>query len=287
VTLIDYDLVHTVAADGTKLAVRTIDGDGRLVVALHGFTGNGATMLPLLDAARDGRPVLAPDLVGHGESAAPDHTEPYTMASVVDQVLSLIGPRPPGSVHLVGYSMGGRVALSMAARAPWYFASVTTISSTPGLADPKERAERAEHDVATAARLEEQGLSTFIGSWLDLPLFAPYIASLDAEALEATIEQRRTNTVGGLAHSLRGTGTGSMPPVWDALGSLRSPLLAIAGERDPKYTEIARAMATTAPNGAARIVPDAGHVVHVERPAQVAESLVEFLASCERVWDNQ
>jgi len=281
-----HTVTHAAAADGTMLAVRTIDGDGPLIVGLHGFTGDGSTLLPLLDAARDGRPVMAPDIVGHGESGVPEHTEPYTMASVVDQVLSLIGPRPPGSVHLVGYSMGGRIALSIAARAPWYFASITTISASPGIADPRDRAERATQDDKLASRLEQIGLDAFVDEWLALPLFSSYVDSLDDEALAATVTQRRSNAIAGLASSLRGTGTGSMPPVWDALGSLRSPLMTVAGSLDAKYVDIATQMAERAPNGAVRIIEGAGHVVHAEKPVDMSTLLGEFLPSCERAWDE-
>ncbi len=284
--MIPHSLTHAAAADGTMLAVRTIDGDGPLIVGLHGFTGDGTTLLPLLNAVRDGRPVMAPDIVGHGESGVPDHTEPYTMASVVDQVLSLIGPRPPGSVHLVGYSMGGRIALSIAARAPWYFASITTISASAGIADPTERAARATQDDALATRLEAIGIEAFIDEWLELSLFEPYVRALDEKGRVETVAQRRTNSTTGLARSLRGTGTGAMPPVWAALGSLRSPLLAVAGALDSKYVDIATEMAERAPNGTARIVEGAGHVVHVEKLVDVSTLLGEFLPSCERAWDE-
>ncbi len=283
--MIEHTLSHAPAADGTMLAVRTIDGQGPLIVGLHGFTGDGTTMLPLLESVRDGRPVMVPDIVGHGESEVPAYDEPYTMASVVDQVLSLIGPRPPGSVHLVGYSMGGRIALSIAARAPWYFASITTISASPGIADPSDRAARAVKDGELASRIESIGVDAFVEEWLALPLFSPYLAALDPPSLAETVAQRQTNTAAGLSRSLRGTGTGSMPPVWDALASLRSPLLAIAGALDERYVEIANTMATLAPNGAAKLVADAGHVVHAEKSSLVSTLLSEFLTSCEDTWD--
>ena len=61
------------AADGTNIGVHEVEGTGSLIVALHGFTGSGSTMIPLLDAIRDGRPALAVDLVGHGQSDAPEY----------------------------------------------------------------------------------------------------------------------------------------------------------------------------------------------------------------------
>lgn len=277
----NYQARSVMAADGTRLGLHEVDGDGPLIVALHGFTGAGSTMLPLLDAIRNGRPALAVDIVGHGNSDAPIHLDTYAMSSVVDQILSVIGTRNPFTVHLVGYSMGGRIALSMGARAPWYFASITTLSASPGLNDPVERAQRHDADLALADRIEQLGVEAFIDEWLDTPLFAPYVDGLDAEARNRTISTRTQNSALGLANSLRGTGTGAMPPVWTSLRALRSPLLALAGELDAKYADIAQQMAEQAPFGTASIVSGAGHVLHEEKLTTIAALLSTFLQSCE------
>ena len=269
-------------ADGTMLSLHEAPGDGPLIVALHGFTGAASTMLALLDSIRDGRPALAIDLVGHGESDSPSHLDSYSMASVVDQVLSVIGPHDPFTVHLVGYSMGGRVALSMAARAPWYFASITTLSATAGIKDPVDREARYHADFALASQIEEIGVEAFIAQWLQNPIFGPYIAGLDPEAFSHTQQTRNRNSETGLANSLRGTGTGSMPPVWDHLASLRSPLLSVAGSLDEAYVRIATEMAETAPFGRLSIIEDAGHVVHEEKFDDISSLLRSFLQSCDQ-----
>lgn len=273
---------HVVAADGSTIGLRRIPGQGNLIVALHGFTGDGSTMLPLLEACRAGRPAMAIDLIGHGASGSPESLEHYAMSSVVDQVLSLIGPHDPGTVHLLGYSMGGRVALSIAARAPWYFGSIITISSTPGIHEPAERTARYDNDQQRAEHLEAVGIDAFIDEWLDLPLFRPYMDQLSDEERKDTVRQRVGNNVTGLANSLRGTGTGSMPPTWQTLPSIRSPILAIAGELDSKYVDIAERIAEAAPFGRCTIVPDTGHVTHRENCSAVAASIAAFLEGCER-----
>ncbi len=268
-------------ADGTTLSVREADGEGSLIVALHGFTGAAVTMVPLLDEIRHGRPAIAVDLVGHGESDAPEYLEPYSMASVVDQVLSIIGPRNPETVHLVGYSMGGRIALSMAARAPWYFASITSLSATPGIDDPSERTTRFDADQELATHLESIGINAFVEQWLEKPIFESYVSSLDDDARAHTIRIRTANSAGGLANSLRGTGTGSMPPVWTGLSTLRSPLLAVAGALDPTYVQIANDLAESVPNGQAAVIEGAGHVVHEEKFDDISGLVSTFLQSCE------
>ncbi len=155
------------------------------------------------------------------------------------------------------------------------------MSSTPGIHDPVDRAARHDADLTRAKHLETVGVDAFVAEWLELDLFAPYVAGLDADDLTATIEQRTSNTATGLANSLRGTGTGAMTPVWLSLPALRSPLLAIAGGLDDNYVQIAERMATAAPFGEMHVVANAGHVVHVENCAEVAARVSEFLRVCE------
>lgn len=275
------DIDYVTAADGARLGVRRLPGTGNLIVALHGFTGDSSAMIPLLETCRAGRPVLAIDLIGHGASDAPESLEHYAISSVVDQVLSLIGPNEPGTVHLLGYSMGGRIALSIAARAPWYFGSIISISSTPGIFDPVERTARYDADQVRAAHVEEIGVEAFVDEWLALDLFASYVEQLGPDELAATTTQRKANTSRGLANSLRATGTGSMPPVWQMLPSVRSPILAIAGALDTAYVKIANRIAEAAPFAEVAIVPDAGHVVHIENCSAVAALVTSFLEVCD------
>ena len=196
----DVTMVST--ADGMSLACRYLPGEGNPIVALHGFTGDGTTMAPLIESCRDGRPAILVDVIGHGASSAPDNVEHYAMPSVVDQILSLLPGHDPFTVHLLGYSMGGRIALSMAARAPWFFGSVSLLSSTAGIADVGERAQRYDDDHAGASRIERLGVPAFVDDWLSQSLFAPYLDTLAKEEVEATRTQRCASTTTGLALSL-------------------------------------------------------------------------------------
>ncbi len=263
--------------DGTTLAVRRRPGPGPTALVLHGFTGSAATMAPFIDALPPDLSVVAPDIVGHGDSDAPDRLEPYTMASVVDQVLSLVADHEPTTVHLAGYSMGGRIALSMAARAPWFFASVTSISATAGLADPRERAARHDLDYERAAEVERLGPRDFVTNWLALDLFAPLRAAMGSERLAAEITARSQSSAVGWANSLRGTGTGSMPPVWDRLSALRAPLLALAGGLDGRYVRLADELASVPPDGQAIELAGLGHALPMEDPGATAAAVGDFL----------
>ena len=96
-------------------------------------------------------------------------------------------------------------------------------------------------------------------------------------------EERRRNTVKGLAASLRQAGTGSMTPLWDRLGELRCPVLCVTGERDERYGRLAdRLVAGVAGPARHVVVDDAGHAAHLERPEPVADAVLAFLRDLPR-----
>lgn len=232
-------------------------------------------MEPLADLLRcANRPVFTMDLPGHGDLAQTT-TAACQMDAVVAEVLdtvALLGE----NVHLCGYSMGGRVALSVAATDPSRLASVATIGASPGLRSGAERAERRDADESLADQIEAKGLAWFVAYWEQLPFFASQRTRLDDLTFERQRRQRLAQRAQGLAASLRGTGTGAMAPLHDALGELAVPLLAMAGADDLKFVAVAGELAGMAPEGRANIVPDAGHAAHLEQPEAVATALNGF-----------
>ncbi|HEY3241117.1 MAG TPA: alpha/beta fold hydrolase, partial [Acidimicrobiia bacterium] len=100
----------------------------------------------------------------------------------------------------------------------------------------------------------------------------------------AGLEERRTNTVEGLASVLRRLGTGAQEPLWDRLHELRMPVLIMAGEHDSTFVSIAFRLAAAVsgsagagPGAGVSIVPGAGHAAHLERPDAFATLLERFL----------
>jgi 2-succinyl-6-hydroxy-2,4-cyclohexadiene-1-carboxylate synthase len=169
------------------------------------------------------------------------------------------------AAHLLGYSMGGRVALHFAAAYPERVRSLVLESASPGLADPAERRARIDSDEALAQRLEREGLAAFVDDWARLPLFASQERL--PESIRADLRaQRMQNNVHGLANTLRGLGTGVQSPLWDRLADVKTPTLLVVGALDAKFVAINRAMAKTMPRAHLAIVPDAGHTVHLEQP---------------------
>ena len=173
--------------------------------------------------------------------------------------------------------MGARVALHLALAAPERVAGLVLESGSPGLADESERSARRASDEALAATIERDGVQAFVAHWEQLPLFASQQALPD-EARAALHRQRLHNSVQGLAHSLRGMGTGAQVPLWSRLGEIDVPALLIAGALDEKYCQIGRAMAGAMPRARLAVVPSAGHAVHLERPDEFVRLVVGFVA---------
>jgi 2-succinyl-6-hydroxy-2,4-cyclohexadiene-1-carboxylate synthase len=232
------------------------------LVLLHGFTQTGASWARVRHALGERYPAPAPDLRGHGAAAA---ARPVDLPAVLADLDALV---PPGAV-LAGYSMGGRIALQFAVARPDRLAGLVLIGASPGLADPAERADRALADAALADRIEAIGVEAFAREWSAQPLFA---GQSDDVAGEAYADRLR-NDAAGLAAALRGLGTGVLPPLWDDLPRLALPLALVVGERDAKFRAIALAMASALPRVTVRVVPGAGHAVHLEAPAAVAAVL--------------
>lgn len=269
-----------VSVNGVTLHVEEA-GAGPPLLLLHGFTGSGATwrtFAPLLGAHRQ---LIAPDFLGHGQSDSPADPERYRMERCVEDLVALLGALGLKRADVLGYSMGGRVALHLAAHAPQRVGALVLESATPGLADPAERLARAQADTRLAANIERDGLVAFVDYWEALPLFASQ-AALPEEVRLAQRRQRLASNPVGLANSLRGMGAGRQEPLWHRLPSLRLPTLLLAGALDSKFADLARQMANLLPAAQLAIVRHAGHAPHLERPEVFAERVLLFLRSVQQ-----
>src|SRR5947207_11329176 len=93
-------------------------GAGRPLLLLHGFTGSAATWAPLIDSLPPHFGTIAPDLIGHGRSDSPPDAHRYYMARCMADLLAMLDALEVERTDLLGYSMGGRVALHLVAVAP-------------------------------------------------------------------------------------------------------------------------------------------------------------------------
>jgi 2-succinyl-6-hydroxy-2,4-cyclohexadiene-1-carboxylate synthase len=235
------------------------------LLLLHGFTHTGASWGRVREALPQSYRALAPDLRGHGTAS---ETQPVTLAAVLADLAALAPAEP---FTLVGYSMGGRIALQLAL-APGMTGRVrrlVLIGASPGIADDAERRARYEADERVAAELERLDIEALARHWARTPVLA---GLPDDVAAEVHLDRLR-NTPSGLSRALRGIGTGALPSVWERLGELTVPVALVVGERDDKFTAVAQQMAAALPDGRVEVVPGAGHAVHLEMPERVSATL--------------
>ncbi|GAB4452235.1 MAG: hypothetical protein OHK0041_15490 [Anaerolineales bacterium] len=178
-------------------------------------------------------------------------------------------------IHLVGYSLGGRIALAFACRFPQRILSLTLESAAPGIVDKSERAGRLAEDSLRAEAILKDGMPAFVEQWYQMPLFASL--HRHPEKLSVIKEAASRNNPRWMAKVIRELSPGAQPPLWDSLSKLSFPVFLIAGEKDIKYVQIVRAMAKRIRGARFRIVPKAGHNVHVEQPEEYIALLKKFL----------
>ena len=252
------------------------------VLLLHGFTGHGGSWAEAGQTfAAAGFHALAPDLLGHGRSPHPSDATRYEMAHAAADLKSLLDESVVTAVHLLGYSMGGRLALYFALSYPEQVRSLTLVSASPGIASAAERAERRDRDNGLANRIERDGIAAFVDYWASLPLWNSQRRNLSTAQRRQLKEQRLQNLPRGLANSLRGMGTGAQPHLHDSLSSLSAPTLLIVGSEDERFVVVNRQMAQSIPEARLVVFPEIGHAVHLERPRAFERTVLNFWRSAE------
>jgi 2-succinyl-6-hydroxy-2,4-cyclohexadiene-1-carboxylate synthase len=243
-------------------------------VLVHGFTGSSASWGPRLIDGMAGAgitPVLV-DLPGHGADASAVEPARFTLQAALDRI-ARAGSWP---ADLIGYSMGGRIALHFAATYPQRVRRLVLESGSPGLATEEERAARRAADAELATRIVDVGIERFVDEWESQPLFAPR-SRVDPETRAVQRALRLGNDPRSLAQAIDGLGAGRLPSLWERLAHIETPTLLLVGDMDTKYVAIAERMAHAMPNARTVVVAGVGHTVHVEAPGAWLDAVIGFL----------
>jgi 2-succinyl-6-hydroxy-2,4-cyclohexadiene-1-carboxylate synthase len=248
------------------------------LLLLHGFTGSRLNWAQCMTDLQDDADLVAVDLPGHGDTEPRDELERHRMPKAAADMASLIAHMFARPAHVLGYSMGARLALHIGDAHPDWVRSLVLESGSPGIADPAERAMRVASDEALAARIERDGVAAFVDTWEALPMWASQ-EHLPVEERRRLRALRLRNSPTGLANSLRGMGTGAQESLWHRLDKLTMPVCCIHGVHDGKFLAIAQAMCAANPAFQTLPVTGAGHAVHLEAPDSYATILREWLTS--------
>src|SRR5699024_7422968 len=182
------------------------------------------------------------------------------------------------SIHLVGYSMGGRTALSFAMLYPERIASLTLESASPGLTSRAERPERIENDEKLARRIEQDEIMKFVDYCEYIALFDTQ-KKLPAAVRQAIRDERTGQSTDGLTQSLRHMGTGKQPSWWGQLNAFKKPVLLLAGTEDEKFAEINKKMENQLQTSKFESVKNARHTINVKQPDNYSKLVSGFICN--------
>jgi 2-succinyl-6-hydroxy-2,4-cyclohexadiene-1-carboxylate synthase len=242
-------------------------GQGRPLVCLHGFGGCGHDFEALAQQDDRRRPIIALDLPGHGVQR--DRLDGLEAFEEMMRDLIAAIDRP---FDLLGYSMGGRLALWAALNMDLPIHDLYLIGTTAGARDLRERGERLEFDDTLIQRLEQGTMQEFMGWWRALPMIQSQ-ARLRTPLYEAMNQRRFLQDPAGIQSAIRAFGTGRFSALWTELENLDLPVTLIVGVEDETYQDIAIEMAARLPQSRISMVPGAGHAPHLENPATVLHAL--------------
>ncbi len=241
------------------------------LVLLHGFMGRGNDWLPIAEQLAEQWYCLLPDLPGHGQNVMLSLEEPLTFDTVSQGFFQWLAGLGLSQVHLLGYSMGGRLALYGATQAPHKIKSLILESANPGLRDMEARQARVKLDDERASTMRWIGMAEFVEQWYQMGLFASL--KQHPQTLAQIIRQRKQNNVEWVAKVIAELSPGRQPPVWNRLARLSMPVLLLTGALDSKYVTLAEQMASLIPQATVNIIPQAGHNIHLEQPGLFIERI--------------
>ncbi|MBY0122862.1 2-succinyl-6-hydroxy-2,4-cyclohexadiene-1-carboxylate synthase [Bacillus sp. S/N-304-OC-R1] len=252
------------------------NSEGEPLLLLHGFTGNSTSWRKFESYWQDFN-VIAVDIIGHGKTDSPDDLSKYHIEAVAGDLNNILDTLEITQASILGYSMGGRLALTFAIKYPEKVKKLVLESSSPGLKTESEREARRIQDEQLACRIKDNGIEKFIDYWENIPLFQSQ-KRLPEPIRQQIRTERLDNLSVGLINSLKGMGTGAQPSWWDKLYEISAPTLLITGSIDEKFCLIAKNMIKKLKNSKWITIEDCGHAIHVENPKIFGTIVNEFLS---------
>lgn len=234
------------------------------LVMLHGLLGDRHDWSEV-SAGLEGIDCLALDLPGHGEN---HQVQVASFEAFHHWLCDTLSDRGVSRYCLLGYSLGGRLALYHASRQPPGLEGLWLESAHPGL-PAKERSARIAHDERWATRFEQEPMEEVLTDWYQQPVFA----DLTEAQRRRQIDRRLAANHGpAVAKMLRSTSLGHQPSLWQWLENTSLPVSYFSGLRDAKFHHLASHLATVAPR-LRHITLVGGHNLHSEQPEAFSQQL--------------
>jgi len=246
------------------------------VILLHGFTGSSKDWEEIIPRLSPNYNYYTIDLIGHGNSDSPSDNEFYNTASLIEQLREFAVKITKDKFVLIGYSMGGRAALSYSIKYPGSIAGLILESTTAGIKDEEEKIERIKKDEELAEFIKNHSIEEFIDYWMNLDIFDTQKRFANSK-LTVIKNSKINNSKIGLSNSLKGFGAGIMPNYFDELKNLNFKTLLITGDLDEKFILINNEMVNLFPSAKHTSLKNSGHNTHLETPDAFIKTVNNFL----------
>jgi 2-succinyl-6-hydroxy-2,4-cyclohexadiene-1-carboxylate synthase len=245
------------------------------IVLLHGFTGSSESYDHISKYLSKNSPVWSIDLIGHGKTESPDVPNYYRLDSQLEQLNALFVKLELKCPILLGYSMGGRLALNYAINFPDTISGLILESTNTGIENESDRRERQSSDSELSNEIREN-YSSFLEKWNRLPLFKSSKLTSSNHMENFKKIQKQQNSL-GLAHSISQFSTAFMPYISNRLYQLSKPILIITGEEDRKYTDLWIALSKHLTLSKHEVIQNAGHRVHLDNPDDYIMAIENYI----------
>lgn len=237
-----------------------IKGDGKPLICLHGFSEDLTTWDEI---ELEGYQLILIDLIGHGRSDKPISRKYYKVKMILDHLNKIIKYLGYDKYSILGYSMGGRIALAYALKYQDEVEKLVLESSSYGECGFINRFKRRINDFKLAKLIKKNDIEWFEQYWSNLKIFDTQ-RNLPKTTRDNIRERRLGNKTYVLANTLVESGQGKFPCLKYQLERLKMPVLYITGEYDTKYNLLAKDYIRFVFNIKHVILNDVGHNTHIE-----------------------
>jgi pimeloyl-ACP methyl ester carboxylesterase len=240
-------------------------GAGAPVVLIHGGQMDRRMWDPQFESWSRKFRVVRYDVRGYGRSPTP--TLPY---SDVDDLLAVLDALAIPKAHLVGLSLGGRIAIDFTLAHPDRVASLVAVAA--GMSGFDFSAGNWPQQMRAA---QERGGEAAAELWLEDPYMVPAMehADLAPRIRELVLDNARVWLQNPLLPRRL------TPPAAKRLAEIRVPTLVVVGDRDvPDMQKVADQLAAEVKGARKVVVPGAGHIVSLEKPQEFDRAVLGFLA---------
>jgi 2-succinyl-6-hydroxy-2,4-cyclohexadiene-1-carboxylate synthase len=243
------------------------------LVLLHGFTASKASFEANLAGFQEHFTVITVELLGHGDSDAPDDPILYRPERAIRRILQLLDHLGYQRVLLCGHSLGGALALRLALDAPEWVAGLIVINSSSAAGNPAWREASRPRMQEMADRLRAEGSTEFMKSTRLYPAHSKRLDPLSRELLTRDFDRLKPEGLAGTAESLV-----IDVNVWERHPVLSVPMLLVVGEKDADFAPNAAGFMERFPPDLTRTVrlPLAGHAANIEQPREFEAAVVQF-----------